>query len=313
MSMKVSRRLTVPAAIISAVALLLSILFALSDRERLDLDRSVLQEAGDWVELPHGAVSYRWSGPENGPVVVLVNPFSVPMYVWERNADVLARDGYRVLRYDLYGRGLSNRPRVRYDVSFFVGQLESLIRALAVPTPVRLAGVSMGAEIAAAYTARHPELVARVCLMDPRAVDITWKTTFPMGVPGLGEYLMTVAVIPFVLSSPASDFFRPESVPDWGEKYREQTRYRGFRRALLSTMRSFDKNYMETYTRVGELGTPVLLIWGEKDKTVPISYAPRIQSAIPQAELHVIPNAGHLAIYERADLVNPILSAFLAR
>jgi len=45
-----------------------------------------------------------------GPAVALVHGFSVPYYVWDPTAPELARAGFRVLRYDLYGRGYSDRP-----------------------------------------------------------------------------------------------------------------------------------------------------------------------------------------------------------
>jgi len=155
--------------------------------------------------------------------------------------------------------------------------------------------------------------VDRLCLIDPQAIPITRKTLFPLGVPGVGEYLMTVYVIPFVLSSPVGDFYQPQSLPGWGDRYRPQTTYRGFRRALLSTLRHFPKDYMAAYRRVGELGKPVLLLWGEKDTSIPISNAAGLRAAIPQVEFHPIALAGHLSNYERPDLVNPLLTAFLVR
>jgi len=148
-----------------------------------------------------------------------------------------------------------------------VSQLERLLEALAVPMPVDLVGVSMGAEIAAAFAARRSDLVRKLRLIDPQAMDGTWKTIFPMNIRGVGEYIMAVYVIPFVLSSPRSDFSRPESASGWADRFAPQTRYRGFRRVL---------------------------------------------TAIPQAEFHAIPDAGHLSEGECADVVHPVLAAFFA-
>ncbi len=310
---RAARAAVIVAVVAAGVALLAGAAFLVSDPEKLDLDSAVLRtQPGGAVALSDGAVYYEWAGPARGPVVVMVNPFSVPLYVWERNVDTLVSRGIRVLRYDLYGRGFSARPRVTYDTALFVRQLEGLIGALAIPTPVALAGVSMGAGIAATFTALHPDLVERLCLVDPPVRDVTGRTTFPMNVPGIGELLMAVYVIPSVLSSPAGDFYRPGSVPDWSERFAGQTRFKGFRRALLSTLRNLPRSYRESYARVGELGKPVLLVWGEKDNTQPIAGAGRIRAVIPQAEFHAIPDAGHLSHYERADLVNPILAAVLA-
>jgi pimeloyl-ACP methyl ester carboxylesterase len=307
------RKLKVTGLALAGIAALLAAIFLISDRERLDLDEKARTgQPGGWVRLADGVVHYQWDGPATGPVVVMVNPFSLPLYIWEPNMEAFTQNGYRVLRYDLYGRGFSERPTVTYDLDLFVSQLEQLLEALAVPMPVDLVGVSMGGEIAAAFTARRSDLVRRLCLIDPQAMDVTWKTIFPMNIRGVGEYIMTVYVIPFVLSSPRSDFYRPESVTGWADRFAPQTRYRGFRRALLSTLRSFSNDYRDSYSRVGKLGKPVLLIWGEKDTSIPISNAARVLTAIPQAEFHAIPDAGHLSEWERADIVNPLLSAFFA-
>ena len=300
--------------IVAVVVAVLGIWFVLSDRERLDLSTGIPPgQPGSTVPLSLGNVYYTWTGPSDGHVVVMVNPFSDPVSIWERNLDALTGLGYRVLRYDLYGRGFSDRPRVTYTLDLFVNQLRELLVALAVPTPVGVVGVSMGGEISAAFTARNPKLVDRLCLIDPEAINVSWKTVFPMNVPGIGEYLMTVYVIPSVLSSPVGDFYQPQAVAGWADRYRPQTTYRGFRRALLSTLRHFPKDYLAAYRRVGELGTPVLLLWGEKDTSIPISNAARIRGAIPQAEFHPIALAGHLSNYERPDLINPLLRAFFRR
>ena len=301
-------------AILLAIVLALGVVFVVSDRERHDLSAGVpAGQPGSTVALSLGNVYYTWTGPSDGPVLVLVNPFSDPAYIWERNLDVLTGLGYRVLCYDLYGRGFTDRPRVAYTLDLFVDQLHELLGALAVRGPVRLAGLSMGGEIAAAFTARNPDMVDRLCLIDPEVIDVTWKTAFPINLPGVGEYLMAVYVIPFVLSSPVGDFYHPESLPGWGDRYRLQTTYRGFRRALLSTLRHLPADPMAAYRPLGGLGTPVLLVWGEKDTTIPISSAARIRAAVPQTEFHSIPLAGHLSNYERPDLVNPLLAAFFVR
>ncbi len=308
-----ARAALIAACVVGGIVLLAGIAFVIFDPEKRELDSTVLQaQPGSTVRLAGGVVYYEWAGPARGPAVVMVNPFSVPLYVWERNIDALVTQGHRVLRYDLYGRGWSARPRVTYDTDLFVRQLEELIHELAVPVPFGLAGVSMGAGMAATFTARHPGLVDRLCLVDPPALDVTWWTTFPVNVPVVGELLMAAYIIPSVLSSPRGDFLHPEAVPDWPDRFAAQTRYKGFRRALLSTLRHLPRSYGESYAAVGASRKPVLLVWGEKDTTQPIENARLVRAAIPQAEFHSIQDAGHLSQYERADLVNPILRDFFA-
>ena len=55
--------------------------------------------------LPHGSTRIHLAGPEAGPRVLLVHGMTYPLEVWEPLATDLSTAGYRVARYDLYGRG----------------------------------------------------------------------------------------------------------------------------------------------------------------------------------------------------------------
>jgi pimeloyl-ACP methyl ester carboxylesterase len=61
------------------------------------------------------------------------------------------------------------------------------------------------------------------------------------------------------------------------------------------------------------IACPVLLIGGENDKLKDAGYADRMAAEIPNCQLHLLPQCGHLANIECADVVNSLLLAFLAR
>src|SRR5262245_54720767 len=87
------------------------------------------------VELTHGAVEAEFTPPSRPcgllkcPLVVLVPGFAVPMAVWNANVSALAAAGFPVLRFDLYGRGRSARPRVDYRPELFAEQVWELVTA----------------------------------------------------------------------------------------------------------------------------------------------------------------------------------------
>src|SRR5512135_3114691 len=99
---------------------------------------------GQFVALPDGIVHYELAGPPGGPVVVLVPGISVPYTTWDANFPALANAGLRVLRFDLYGRGYSDRPDVAYDADLFDRQIANLLSALGLGDPLNLVGLSMG-------------------------------------------------------------------------------------------------------------------------------------------------------------------------
>jgi pimeloyl-ACP methyl ester carboxylesterase len=267
--------------------------------------------AGSFIRLPDGVVHYELGGPQQARAVVLVHGFSVPYYIWDPTFDALVRAGRRVLRYDLYGRGYSDRPDTDYNTDLYDRQLSSLLSSLQIQEPVDLMGLSMGGPIVVTFAARHPEKVHTLTLFDP---SYSSGGTPPLWLraPFLGEYLMTVFFAPSLPQGQMEDFYRPERFARWPEMYRVQMKFKGFRRALLSTSRTFSRrNQRADYARVGESFLPVLLIWGKEDKGLPVDLSEDVQKVIPQAELHIIEQAAHLPHYERPEIVNPILIDFL--
>src|SRR5690348_16826332 len=84
--------------------------------EKRTLDDAARRTApGKFVRLSDGMTHYELSGPDSGTTVILVHGFSVPLYIWDSTAAALSSKGYRVLRYDEYGRGWSDRPNATYN------------------------------------------------------------------------------------------------------------------------------------------------------------------------------------------------------
>ena len=269
---------------------------------------------GSFIELPDGFVHYELSGSPDGQMIILVHGFSVPFFIWEPTLEALTAAGLRVLRYDLYGRGYSDRPEGVYDFDLFDNQLANLLMALDIHQPVDLVGLSMGGRIAVVFTARHTSLVRKLGLIDPLCPFVPQPLTARLAqLPGLGEGLVNLFGKQIFYSQLPKDFYRPENCPpEFQEKFLQQLKYRGYKRALLSTLRNMG-DMPQPYYQVGELDLPVLLIWGRHDHTIPVSAINMLREAIPQAEFHVIEEAGHIPHYERPEIVNPILIDFLKR
>ena len=78
---------------------------------------------GKIANLPMGATHYRWSGDEGAPVAVCIHGLSTPSYIYAATENALVALGYRVLTYDLFGRGFSDRVRGDQNTDFFLTQL----------------------------------------------------------------------------------------------------------------------------------------------------------------------------------------------
>jgi len=279
--------------------------------ETYDLDAARANMPGQYATLTNGVTHYELAGSPEGQLVVLVHGFSVPAFIWDPTFTGLAEKGFRVLRYDLFGRGYSDRPDVIYNQMLFDRQLADLLTALELGPTVDLAGLSMGGGIAVSFTARHPERVRRLALIDPSGMPMRQPlVAHLLRVPLLGEWLIDRFAEKLVLMGMARDAYARDKAPELAARYREQMRYRGFKRAILSTWRHGRLFAMtDVYRAVGQQGRPVLLIWGRGDKTVPFPINSKVRQAIPQAAFHPI-DAGHIPHHEKPDVVNGLLAAF---
>jgi len=305
-------------AVVGGLAGLITLIAAaylLLDREKLTLNPETRAGlGGQFVSLPGGVTHYQLSGPEDGPPVVLVHGFSVASYTWDHTAPALAQAGFRVLTYDLFGRGYSDRPPGPYDLDLFTTQLNDLLTALHFDQPVDVIGLSMGGYISAGFADRYPERVRRVALLAPQSsANGSDPRLSVVTTPGVGEYLFTIYIGPFYMADNSDEFASSHDSTFWRDRYLDMMNYVGFRNALLSTLRTMTGDPYESYRALGELDRPVLLLWGDEDDTSRVENAPLVMQAIPQAELHLIPGARHAFAYEFPEKVNPLLIAFLKR
>jgi pimeloyl-ACP methyl ester carboxylesterase len=308
-----NRRVMIIAGVVLLVIVLSAGFYAARNPETRVLDDVARRQApGLFVRLSDGMTHYQVDGPDTGRAVVLAHGFSVPSYIWDSTAADLARAGYRVIRYDAYGRGFSDRPAVEYSDVLYERQLGELLDALHL-AKVDLGGVSAGGYVIGVYGGRHPDRVRSMILVDPVAGQSA-ASMRPYDLPVIGEYLWQAQVMPTMAEGQASDFVRPASFPDWAEKYRTQMRFKGFGHALWSShIFRRGSNTDTIYARVAAAHLPVLLVWGEKDQTVPFERNELVRKAIPNAEFHAIPGVGHLPILERSALTDSLILDFLSR
>ena len=282
------------------------------ERETLT-EEARARSGGTFVRLTEGVTHIDVRGPEDGPVVVLIHGFSVPLYLWDGIVDRLANEGFRVVRYDLFGRGWSDRPEGRYGEARFDRQLADLLDALAIPEPVHLVGLSMAASIAATFASRRPSRVRSLTFLGP-GFGAGRRAPLRLRAAGIGEALFLKRISPTLAPSQMEDLHHPERFPDWPDRYREQMRYVGFRRALLATLRDYmGRDCERDYRGVGALGVPTLLVWGAHDKRVSPEEQARIRAWIPGAEARIADDAGHLPHLERPDLVTRWIAEHVRR
>jgi pimeloyl-ACP methyl ester carboxylesterase len=282
------------------------------DPERLDLDDAARRSAsGQFVKLSDGYTHYELGGPAGGRLVVLTAGATVPYYIWDPTFTALVNAGFRVLRYDYYGRGFSDRPDIPFTQDLYVRQLRELLDAVHADQPFDLAGLSFGGAVITSVAARYPAQVRSLIYMDP-ALRSPSSLTGLESVPWLWNIMTAIVDERSWADSQLGDFLHPERFPDWPARYRVQLRYKGFRRARLSEVRSnVDADQRDELQAVGRANRPVLVIWGKQDPNVPFELSASLLAELPAARLVAVDEAGHLPQWERPDVVQPAILSFL--
>jgi len=276
--------------------------------EHRNYDEQVRLEApGSLIRLSQGYTHYHFQGPEAGPAVVLVHGFSVPTEAWGDTATFLVEQGYRVLSYDLYGRGYSERPRVIYTGALFERQLIDLLDALEIRQPVVLAGLSMGGAVVMRTSAHHPERVRANILLAPLHQPLQ-----PPMPERIARYLISGFYVPTVRKSLSADYLSQDQQNRIQQAYGAQMQIRGFTQALASSLCVFTtEDHPSFYRQTKEHGQPTLLVWGESDDVVPFSQAEGVRADALVADFLAIPEAGHAPHLERSDEVHLAILQFL--
>lgn len=269
------------------------------------------QAPGTFVDLNKGTTHFQWHGPVRGPVAVCVHGLTTPSFVWQGLTLGLAAMGYRVLTYDLYGRGYSDRPKGAQDAEFFVSQLEELLSSQEVTEDFTLIGYSMGGSIATCFAAKHPDLVRHLVLLAPAGLDFAKDrmTDFIRNTPVLGDWLMLLAFPSRHRKGAEAERGLPSSVPDIIDLQKRELEYRGYVPSVLSSLRGIlTRELQQEHRAIHRAGVPVSAIWGRHDDIIPLSAMGKLTEWSRSAHQDVIDNAGHGLVYTHTDDVLAILS-----
>lgn len=311
-----SRPLRIAVGLLVAILAIGAATYQWKNPETTTLDAAARTGApGKFVTLSQGVTHYQVDGPDSGRVVILAHGASVPLYIWDSTAVALSSAGFRVIRYDRYGFGLSDRPDAAYDSTMFVKQLDELADSLRLTTPFDLMGLSFGGFVTAHYVRVHPTRVRTLTLVDPVAQSgaPAWYLTAINATPLLREWFWQTVGVPAAANGQSSDFLHPAHFPGWVERYRPQLAYRGVGRAMRRTRSAaLPTDFMAMYGAVAKAGVPVLLIWGKQDPVVPFMYSDSLRIRIPAAEFLAVDSSGHLPHMEQSAIVHSKMLAFLA-
>ncbi|PCH40703.1 alpha/beta-hydrolase [Wolfiporia cocos MD-104 SS10] len=285
-----------------------------ADSPSWDIYPEDFYEGGAYARLPQGTVRYWLIGPENGERIVLIHGLSVPAIIWKEIAPQLAQNGFRVLLYDLYGRGYSDAPQTTYDVNLYTTQLALLMQYVGW-SHAHIAGVSMGGGIAAAFSAQFPHLVtdrlalvACTGLLNPSDLSRTSKFLSSPIVQLVASSYPFRRYLQYLASGKSA---REDPI---AELVRIQSAYLpGFNPAIASSLRDGPiRDLAPSFAALGQRHANVVVIWGTADTVVPYRSAARVRAHIPDAQMVTIDGGGHDILVSHPATVGRALVRFFS-
>ncbi|KAI1780198.1 alpha/beta-hydrolase [Hypoxylon cercidicola] len=133
------------------------------------------------VTTPYGSMRVYESGPEDGERVLLVHGISTPAVALGDLAHELMKRGYRVMLFDLFGRGYSDAPDLAYDARLFVTQILLVLASSKVSwNSFHLVGYSLGGGLVVSFARYFPHLVSSATLLASggliRPYHVSWQS-----------------------------------------------------------------------------------------------------------------------------------------
>ena len=259
---------------------------------------------GEFVTLSRGETHYQWVGQARGPVAVCVHGLTTPSFVWGPIAEGLGQLGFRVLVYDLYGRGYSDRPGGPQDAPFFVAQLADLLEIQGIEEDITLLGYSMGGSIATAFAATYPEKLRQLVLIAPAGMghDLGPIVTLVQHRPWLGRWMMNAMYGHSLRQATEEERTLPSSIENIVDLQQNELKYRGFVPAVTNSMRGIIAEELEDEHReISSEGIRVLAIWGRDDEVIPITGMGKLAEWNRMARHEVIEGAGHALAYSHTE------------
>ena len=261
---------------------------------------------------------YRIAG--SGPPVVLIHGMLNSSSHWRSVALDLAGE-HTVIAPDLIGHGDSAAPRGDYSLGAHAASIRDLLAAVGIDRAT-LVGHSLGGGVAMQFFYQFPQRVERLALVSSGGLG---HDVSPMlrtaALPGMSTVLsMTIHARLLGALEETGGRLRGRGY-DWGVYLQAITRAlgplqnAGAREAFLQTLRAVIDVHGQRVSATDRLylleSIPTMIVWGERDHTIPAAHGRRAHKAIPGSRFRTLANAAHFPHLDDPHGLSEALRSFI--
>lgn len=274
-----------------------------------ELREKYTNETSQFREVQGMQVHYREEG--KGMPVVLLHGTAASLHTWEEWTKTL-RKSYRVISLDLPAFGLTG-PNAQHDyrLATYTDFLRAFLADLQIDS-CYLVGNSLGGSIAWSYAAAEPAQVKKLVLLDPAgflregSTPLVFKLANTPVVNQIMRYLTPKA---FIAKNLREVYYDDSKVsPALIDRYYEMALRQGNRDAFIARAQL---QRLDQTEQLKTIEAPTLIIWGKEDLWIPVEQADLFLAELPNAELVVMEDTGHVPMEERPEeSLAPVLRFF---
>lgn len=265
----------------------------------------------------HIVRSTKCANTDTAETIVLLHGTSASLHTWQGWTEALSAE-YCVVSMDLPGFGLTGpfvNKTTEYTSANYASFVIEVLDKLNLDKVI-LAGNSLGGKIAWRMAALYPERVSKLILVNavgypatPKSIPIGFRlASYPALKPILRNILPRNVVKKSIKSVYADDSQVDEMLVD---RYYDLSLRAGNRSALSDRLREFDN--VEDQAQIKQLALPTLIMWGAKDDLIPVENAELFHQDIPNSQLQIFDNLGHVPHEEDPVTSVAVVKAFLAQ
>jgi len=222
----------------------------------------------------------------------------------------------------LPGHADTDKARTDYTREYMRAFVRAALDALGLDRPI-LVGNSIGGQTSLWLALAEPDRFPALVLLDSSGLG--WGVNPSLAfesLPFAGEFAIAAARSPFggamrATSRVSQLFWRPDRAPaTWLAEEARQAQVFGFLESTIAAKRAVVSAWGQRQVlldQLHQLTMPVLVVWGANDKVLPVTHAYAAVRRLPNAELAVIPDCGHVGHVERPDAFLEAVLPFLER
>lgn len=284
----------------------LGIAFYTPDLSADEIEKKYITKESFFIQMQDCRLHYRMRG--EGPVILLIHGSFASLNTWNDWEEVLSKT-YTTLSVDLPGHGLTGPNRNGdYSLDYYSKLLLQLSDSLGIDS-LAVAGNSLGGGVAWRMALDAPKKVNKLILIDPQGFNKNIEVdTIPTKTPLIFKLRNSPLLGNALVNFTPKFLFEYNIKQVYGDsknikegvidRYIELMLREGNRKATIQRIK---KKPQPRFDELSNINKPTLILWGIKDKWIPVEQAYAFKDKLEHAELILYPKLGHIPMEEGAE------------